>query len=247
MKKYVIIAIALLIVFISVAAFLIVKSESERSLNLSKEDNKAITELFGTRDFDAIVRIHPVFIHQHFSQDNASIKGITDNAYEPRYYMMIENDYTRFVRISENEIEQVDMYGFDEYWDDFIGYALKPELVFDKSYEVESVYCLHSVAGEGMFIYYETDKGDFILHREYGTEEKTYLFSYDDFCNFSKEFLFYVDSTAEGYGKSDSLDISKYEFKENKTNGIVASVFAVLCFGAVFVAIAVFVKRIKAN
>ncbi len=67
-------------------------------------------------------------------------------------------------------------------WSKFVKYAISPELIFDSSFTITAIYCLDGMNGyDGFYIYYKTNKGDFVLYKQYLEAEKTYLFPLEQF------------------------------------------------------------------
>ena len=250
MKKYVIIAIAFFIVAVSIILAIAMNPKNKYASKISGEVTSAIYEEFGESDFDAIVEIYHISAHPYFSDDNASIDELTRGGTKAVFYLLLEDNQTSYVRMAEDGIERIEnSEPYCEYWDDFVRYALNPDLVFAAKYKVEAVYCLHGLWGEGMFIYYKTDKGDFLLQRDYGDDRKTYLFPYDEFCNLSKEVVsnFPPSVIQEGYSRPSYIDISEFEFKENTISDVINAILCALCFGTVSALIFMYVKKVKSN
>lgn len=75
----------------------------------------------------------------------------------------------------------------------FRNYALSPNKLFKKStfsssdLTIDSIYCLDGEPShDGIYIYFTTNKGDYIYYKEYASAEKEYLFPINEFYDFAK-------------------------------------------------------------
>lgn len=72
-------------------------------------------------------------------------------------------------------------------WGTFVTYARSPDKVFDFPVTVSNVYCLNGVRNHnGAYIYYVTDKGDYVLYKEWLDDDKEYLLPVEKFYDFAK-------------------------------------------------------------
>lgn len=78
-------------------------------------------------------------------------------------------------------------YGISD-WSDFYKYAVSQNKVFGSFVKVNAVYCLDGEPShDGVYIYYDTDDGQYVLYKSHLSAEKTYLFPISDFYEFSEE------------------------------------------------------------
>lgn len=112
-------------------------------------------------------------------------------------------------------------------WSDFYTYAVSPNKVFGSSVKVNKVYCLDGDRScDGVYIYYDTDIGEYVLFKEFLSYDEAYLFPLSDFYEFAKavydERLLYKDMDGGGGAPIEELfDVENYLFKPKSTfNGI---------------------------
>lgn len=75
----------------------------------------------------------------------------------------------------------------------FCNYALSPNKLFKKlnfsssDLTINSIYCLDGEPShDGIYIYFVTNKGDYVYYKEYASAEKEYLFPINEFYDFAK-------------------------------------------------------------
>lgn len=106
-------------------------------------------------------------------------------------------------------------------WSKLYKYAVKPSRILSNispKLEVKNVYCLDGEPShDGVYIYYSTDKGDYIYYKEYLIAEKEYLFPLNDFYEFAsivqEERNLNKDRDGGGRSIDELYDLGKYEIK----------------------------------
>jgi hypothetical protein len=83
-----------------------------------------------------------------------------------------------YYRKHNGEMVKLDRNAFGQWdWSSFYSYVVSPDKVFDPSVKVNSVYGMDGMYSlDGAYIYYDTDQGDYVLFRQYVTDDVTYLF-----------------------------------------------------------------------
>ena len=130
-----------------------------------------------------------------------------------------------YLKIADGEAQHTDLI-YDE-GEFFAKYYDKGKSVLKSisvNAKIEKVYCLDGEPShDGVYIYYVTNKGDFVLFKEYAAAENAYIMPLDIFYEFSSVVL--VDRIKYGNynGRISAIeelyDLSKFEVKE--TSGAV--------------------------
>ena len=142
-------------------------------------------------------------------------------------------------------------------WSEFYKYAVYPERVFGAFTEVYNVYCLNGNAShDGVYIYYVTDKGDYVLYKEFLSSSEQFLFPVEDFYVYAKdvwELRFSPDGVDGGGMPELSEDILNYRdnykfvsrdnYKFTDYTIIYYIVIAVVLVGGVSAGIVILKKR----
>ena len=135
---------------------------------------------------DIVVKLYNSSYMKGFSQGKSVEEMISTSL--QTVYMVIEqpfkNNITYKAYYKDGKLYDL---AFPTDWSEFYIYAISTDLVFDSSIKVNKVYCLDGEPSHnGVYIYYETNKGDYVLFKEYLTAEDTYLFPIEDFRDFAK-------------------------------------------------------------
>ena len=179
----------LILTFIICATFFIIPTSAEtydtydsRYLTSEEKAQLAISydDIIVTSD-DTVIKLYWGL----FSKDFIQQKNITS--------IINISNVTYMVAKSSEEIYIKDIYQgvgitreFDE-WDGFYTYTIYPNLIFDSSVKVNKIYCLDgSRAYDGVYIYYDTDHGAYVLFKKYANAKETYLFPLSDFYEYTK-------------------------------------------------------------
>lgn len=113
-------------------------------------------------------------------------------------------------------------------WESLYRYAVYPEEVFgtDSDIVVKNVYCFNSeFSGDyvlsynrGVFIYYVTNLGDFILHKPDSKQGKTYILPLEAFLRYMESARAYYRSVSNNNGAPSNIaqcgfDLEKYRLE----------------------------------
>jgi hypothetical protein len=134
-------------------------------------------------------------------------------------------------------------------WSKLYKYAVKPSRILSNispKLEVKNVYCLDGEPShDGVYIYYSTDKGDYIYYKEYLIAEKEYLFPLNDFYEFAsivqEERNLNKDRDGGGRSIDELYDLGKYEIKTGLSLWITLPIAILIIIGTCFTLI----KRLK--
>lgn len=158
------------------------------------------------------------------SDDNVLYMVIKDSK-EIKYYKDRDGEFNRII------------YGFIPDWSEFYEYAFSPNTVFDSDVNVEQVYCLSGEAShDGVYIYYVTNKGEYVLFKEYLAADEMYLFPIEDFYLFSaavyENRVLFKDADGGGAALHELFELDAY-LVEPKTNlnwftGVIVTIFVIV-------------------
>lgn len=186
-------------------------AENEDSVNLSEEIIHAVRN----KSDDTVIRLYAHRYMRKFAE-RQDIAKLIESVSE--VYMVIgasgEISYKRQV---EDGFVEITASPYPD-WSEFYEYAISPETVFDSSVEVTNIYCLDGSPSRGsVYICYVTDKGDYVLYKEYLEADKTYLMPLNDFYDFAEavwaEEVKFIDSEGgSGYAIDELFDLEPYEF-----------------------------------
>ena len=134
-----------------------------------------------------------------------------------------------------------------------LSYVSSPKQVLSKAspfLSVKNVYYLDGDSSyDGIYIYYETDKGDYVYYKEYAEAEDGYLFPVKEFYKLAKEVEAVREKNKYGYGGptllSSVVDISSY--KVTPMNPLLVALGALVGVAAVAVLAVVLVKKKRAK
>ena len=174
--------ILLLISIMSVTFFVLpVVANSADSLHLSAKEEAQLN----LSSDDIVVKLFSGMFMSDFSkqEDIATMASKSNSTYlvvkrfgEPIYF---KDHYGEIVKL--NPATKIPD------WSDFYKYAVYENSVFDSSVKINAVYCLNGEPShDGVYIYYETDHGEYVLYKEFLAADETYLFPISDFYKFSK-------------------------------------------------------------
>lgn len=140
---------------------------------------------------------------------DAEIKEVWENsdkdAFAVDYYIVASEQnqlsIKSFLKDSEDRIDIYD--GFEFFCDDIFIYAFYPERVFNNKTEVINTYCFVEAAPNGWngyayYIYFVTNKGDFVLYKV-GHDGEVYLLPL-------RKFVKMVDALAEEHKLHERLE-----------------------------------------
>lgn len=181
--------------------------------------------------------------------ENQNIDEILSRCFEISkcYFNVLKDGDNAFVRSDTgNGITSVDT---EVDWSKVNVYknVLFPQSVFEKAsmnVKVKNVYFFYTQTTDYCFyIYYKTDRGDYIYYKPNTWEEKEYLFTTDEFFNFSKDYYEKLRSqsadeliTTEQSAPHEMFDLSEYTLdaihKKNMNRNIL-----IICIAAVAIAL----------
>lgn len=201
---------------ICVASFILpTAAASTDSLHLNSDEQSQLSDISPD---DTIVKLFcGAFMHDFAEQND--IKSITARSEErTRIMYLIKKSYggIEYRHNYHGEIIPV-IFGLPD-WSTFYEYAVSPNKVFDPSVQVNEVYCLEgSLSIDGAYIYYSTDKGDYVLFKEFLNYNESYLFPISDFYEFASvvysDRLLHKDEDGGGTEIDKLFDVENYLFK----------------------------------
>ena len=196
--------------------------------SISKEERDAI----GAADSDILIRIYNgSFLHGFAICD--SIDDLTSSKYVLEEILLSyrQDDYSSVAcyRINNSVANKVN--GLESASLIFAQYT--SESTVDKLEKktkatIRSIICLcGETSRDGIYIYYKTDNGDFVLFKEYASSDKVYFFPVSEFITFTKDFLekkttvLYDQNGEVRKGTSvrleDVVNVKKYELSLNNS------------------------------
>ncbi len=192
------------------------------SLKISEDEIKALSLDEGQL---VLAKLYCGSFMKEFGE-KASVDILTaDNNVQDEVYMIKSGTDIYYYHIYDGKPYGISI-SKTESWDDFCNYALKTDEVFDSSITVKNVYCFNGEQScDGVYIYYVTDKGDYVLYKEYLIAEKQYLFPVSDFYDFAEKVHAerlknaYSDSGAYAYSGGISVE-TLYDLKPYELNAV---------------------------
>lgn len=120
---------------------------------------------------------------------------------------------------------------------------------------ISSIVCLcGETSYDGIYVYYKTDKEDYVLYKEYASAEKTYLFPFADFQTVTKEYrkkkmeMLYDENGEVRKGGSlrleDAVNVGKYEFSLNAIEGWIITIGAT---AGLAIAVFIVIRRVRSK
>ena len=209
--------ILLLITAICVTFFIVpVAADSTDSLHLTAEEE---SQLDLTSD-DMVVKLFCGSFMKDFSAQE-DITNIVEES-EIMYLIVKSSGEIVYKNYHDGNIVELNPLNRISDWSDFYTYAISSNTVFDSSVKVNKVYCLNGESShDGVYIYYDTDEGEYILFKEYLSADESYLFPISDFYEFSaavyNDRLLHKDADGGGAAIDELFDVENYLFKPIKT------------------------------
>ena len=207
MKKYVcFITICLFILF----SFSIFANEGiEDSLSFSD----SVYQTIENSNKDNTIKIfNGTFMHL-FGQRKGIEEIISDeNLLEPYYAVKGRFSSAEYYYIREGASCKISIHPPE--LDSTLSYVLNPSLILNKVspfLSAQHIYYLNGDAShDGIYIYYQTEKGDYVYYQEFASDAEGYLFPVDDFYAIAEE----VETTfqAEKQEREHLDSIQKYLF-----------------------------------
>lgn len=202
-----------LTIFVLLMLFIIPAMAIEREDSVML--NSSEKELVQNTSKDTIVKLYSGSFMKGFSLQQSMDDIIKDKNI---LYMIISGkDNIIYKNYSKGEIIEVNPSMLISDWKEFYLYAVSPNLVFESSVEIYNIYCLNGEPShDGVYICYSTNKGDYVLYKEYLASESEYLFPLEDFYAFAKtvyeDRLLHKDSDGGGTPIDELFDLNKYLF-----------------------------------
>lgn len=174
----------LILVFVICATIFIIPTSAE---TYDLYDSRYLTEeekvqLDISNDDEVIKLYSGLFLHRFARRED--IMSMIETSLNSRYMIVTDSEYMGLYKINEGK---GDMIVGGLVWRGFYTYTKYLNLVFDSSVKVNKIYCFSGlVNGDGAYIYYETDHGEYILYAKWETSEEAYLFPLSDFCEYAK-------------------------------------------------------------
>lgn len=207
--------IMLLATIICAASFILpVAAESTDSLHLSSEEES----LLKPSSDDTVIKL----FSGAFMKDFATQEDIPGIVEEPRisyvYMIVKKSGEIAYYHNYDGEMVKLNSATGLSDWSDFYTYAVSPNTVFDPSVKVNRAYCLDGDRSQdGVYIYYETDHGKYVLFKEYLSADKTYLFPISDFYEISEVVysnrLLHKDTEGGAPPIDELFDVENYLFQ----------------------------------
>ena len=140
-------------------------------------------EIFKQSDSDRVIKLYGLSF-MHLFAEGADIESF--KVHEELNMVISPFNGIRYMRMRNGNLEHVTISVSD--WSEFYKYAVYPERVFGAFTEVYNVYCLNGDAShDGVYIYYVTDKGDYVLYKEFLSSNEQFLFPVEDFYVYAKD------------------------------------------------------------
>ena len=146
-------------------------------------------------------------------------------AEEDCYKSILSKDYFQY---KDGELKHWGIPAHDFFYSGFYEYAVSPDRVFDEGIEVYDAYCLSgSRYTDGIYIYYETSEGDYLLCKKQDNDEQMFLLTLEEFYDVADAYWAEVQAHkgefVGGAGFGDVLDLTPYEFNKKDQAEIVES------------------------
>lgn len=210
--------ILLLTAIICVASFIMpVAADSTDSLHLNSEEE---SQLDVSSD-DTVVKLFCGSFMKDFSAQK-DITNIVEKS-EIMYLIVKSSGEIVYKNYHNGEIVELNPLNRISDWSDFYTYAISSNSVFDSSVKVNEVYCLNGESShDGVYIYYDTNEGDYILFKEYLSADESYLFPISDFYEFSavvyNDRLLHKDADGGGVAIDELFDLESYLYKPTSSS-----------------------------
>lgn len=160
-------------------------SENLDSFHLTgKEKND-----FQIKISDTVVRLYNGYYMHSFAEEMPIAEIIKKRCIEYEYMILPAIGKARYMHYWQDgkPYQILELHNLSD-WKEFYRYAANPHLVLNSTVKVSEVYCLTGAPSyDGVYIYYVTDHGDYILYREYLTAPAQYLFPIQEFYGVAKK------------------------------------------------------------
>lgn len=183
-----------LIVMLCIFAALLSVTACATSLSDSLRIGNENYELLGGGKDDTVIRLYRGRFLEGFA-DGVPISELTDgdNVSEQIYMTRTKRGVTSYKTVVNGEAHDA-RGGSDA--KQIYSVMAEPERVFKEKVEIDNVYCLDGDDSDGgIYIYFVTDKGDFVYYNSPGRSEREYLFPSDSFAKYARAAL---DARSDG-------------------------------------------------
>ena len=210
--------VAIVLSVCSMPAFSVI--EREDSLTF---ETQVFEILDGAKQGNTIKIYNGHFI-QYFAEDVPIHEIIQDeNLLKPYYVVKNGLQTAEYFYIEDNQANRITIN--PPSLDKTLEYVTSPNKVLkalSEKVSIQNIYYLNSESSySGIYIYYVTDKGDYIYYQDAANDDAGYLFALTDFCNVAKEAYAIIkgENTGNLYELptggptllSDIVDISEYQ------------------------------------
>lgn len=197
------------ILSIFVMTWLMVVGAAATSLSDSLRIGKTTYEILGGVEGDTVIRLYHGKFMGGFAAGE-SISALTGEDYVTKQVYMTRSRRGRktYRTISDGRLEETDEVSLDG--DCIYNIVKNPGRVFSGKITIDNIWCLDGDSDErGIYIYFATDKGDYVYYRESADTDAEYLLPYEKFTEFARA----VVNGPEG-GADAAYDLSPFLIKE---------------------------------
>ena len=203
------------IVFITFFTVSVSAEDNYDSVNIDPEE----LSLMKDSSDDTVVKLYGGMFMPDFAEKK-NIEEIINDDTSIDYMVISKNGNITYKNYRNGKINIINPANGISDWSEFYKYAISPEKVFGYATEIYNVYCLDGESShDGVYIYYFTDKGEYVLYKEYLSADEEYLIPIADFYNISKviheERLKFKFSEGGGRPIDELLDMKSYVFRDN--------------------------------
>ena len=186
------------------------------------------------------IKIYNGHFIQYFAEDVPIHEIIQDeNLLKPYYVVKNGLQTAEYFYIEDNQANRITIN--PPSLDKTLEYVTSPDKVLKALSEkasIQNIYYLNSESSySGIYIYYVTDKGDYIYYQDAANDDAGYLFALTDFCNVAKEAYAIIkgENTGNLYELptggptllSDLVDISEYQVTPGRSMGLYIGLVAI--------------------
>ena len=213
MKK--LIYTALCTIVLTLFTILVSAEDNYDSVNIDSEE----LSLMKDSSDDTVVKLYGGMFMPDFAEKK-KIEDIINDDTSIDYMVISKDGNITYKNYRNGKINIINPANGISDWSEFYKYAISPEKVFGYSTEIYNIYCLDGEPShDGVYIYYFTDKGEYVLYKEYLSADKEYLIPIADFYDISKavheERLKFKFSEGGGLPIDELLDMKPYIFRDN--------------------------------
>ena len=249
MKRFLcLLFVAFLILTLSVSAFATVEVEDSLTFDIQ------VYEILENSKKNNTVKIYNGYFIGYFAEEVPIDEIIQDeNLLDPYYVVRNGFQNAEYFYMKDNQAYKITINPPD--LGKTLDYITSPEQVLrslPNSVELQNVYYLNSESSyNGIYIYYVTDKGDYVYYQENANDDDGYLFALSEFYDIAKEAyeIIQEENTGNLYELpiggptllSDIVDISEYQITPG--NPVLLYVGLAAAVGIVGVGVFLLVRR----